>query len=121
MNKFISGIVAGTSTLRSRATQVSNLIENSIKQNSIALDTKISDLEMKRANLLDFAPDTTDSLRPGNGKTKEDAAKFAKTLLEIDYELRELKIQKDLVEKELSELFDEVDETDGGTPAEIHD
>ena len=76
---------------------------------------------MKRANLLDFAPDTTDSLRPGNGKTKEDAAKFAKTLLEIDYELRELKIQKDLVNKELSELFDEVDETDGGTPAEIHD
>lgn len=119
MNKFISGIVAGTSTLKSRAAQLSKLVENSVKQNAITLDTQISDLEMKRAKLLDFAPDTTDSLRPGNGKGVEDAAKFAKSLLEIDYSLRELKIQKDLVNKEIEELFSEADDTTA--PAEIHD
>lgn len=68
MNKFISGIVAGKSTLASRATQLSNLVENAVKQNLIEIEGQISNLEMERASLLDFAPNTTDSLRPGNGK-----------------------------------------------------
>ena len=122
MNKFISGIVAGKSTLASRATQLSNLVENAVKQNLIKIEGQISNLEMERASLLDFAPNTTDSLRPGNGKDGEFKPEaWAKRLLQIDYDLRELKIQKDLVEKELSELFDEVDETDETAPAEIHD
>lgn len=122
MNKFISGIVAGKSTLASRATQLSNLVENAVKQNLIKIEGQISNLEMERASLLDFAPNTTDSLRPGNGKDGEfNPEAWAKRLLQIDYDLRELKIQKTLIDAEHKELFTEavVDETD--VPAEIHD
>ena len=122
MNKFISGIVAGKSTLASRATQLSNLVENAVKQNLIKIEGQISNLEMERASLLDFAPNTTDSLRTGNGKDGEfNPEAWAKRLLQIDYDLRELKIQKTLIDAELKELFTEavVDETD--VPAEIHD
>ena len=122
MNKFISGIVAGKSTLASRATQLSNLVENAVKQNLIKIEGQISNLEMERASLLDFAPNTTDSLRPGNGKDDEfNPEAWAKRLLQIDYDLRELKIQKTLIDAEQKELFTEavVDETD--VPAEIHD
>lgn len=122
MNKFISGIVAGKSTLSSRATQLSNLVENAVKQNLIKIEGQISNLEMERASLLDFAPNTTDSLRPGNGKDGEfNPEAWAKRLLQIDYDLRELKIQKTLIDAEQKELFTEavVEETD--VPAEIHD
>ena len=122
MNKFISGIVAGKSTLASRATQLSNLVENAVKQNLIKIEGQISNLEMERASLLDFAHNTTDSLRPGNGKDGEfNPEAWAKRLLQIDYDLRELKIQKTLIDAEQKELFTEavVDETD--VPAEIHD
>ena len=122
MNKFISDIVAGKSTLASRATQLSNLVENAVKQNLIKIEGQISNLEMERASLLDFAPNTTDSLRPGNGKDGEfNPEAWAKRLLQIDYDLRELKIQKTLIDAEQKELFTEavVEETD--VPAEIHD
>lgn len=122
MNKFISGIVAGKSTLASRATQLSNLVENAVKQNLIKIEGQISNLEMERASLLDFAPNTTDSLRPGNGNDGEFKPEaWAKRLLQIDYDLRELKIQKTLIDAEQKELFTEavVEETD--VPAEIHD
>lgn len=122
MNKFISGIVAGKSTLASRATQLSNLVENAVKQNLIKIEGQISNLEMERASLLDFAPNTTDSLRPGNGKDGEFKPEaWANRLLQIDYDLRELKIQKTLIDAEQKELFTEavVEETD--VPAEIHD
>ena len=46
---------------------------------------------------------------------------WAKRLLQIDYDLRELKIQKTLIDAEQKELFTEavVEETD--VTAEIHD
>lgn len=43
------------------------------------------------------------------------------TLLQIDYDLRELKIQKTLIDAEQKELFTEAVADESDVPAEIHD
>lgn len=123
MNKFISSIVTTQGALASRATQMSNLAENSLKALGIKLDTQISNIDMERAQLLDFAPDTSDSLRPGAGKGgKFNSDEWAAALVKLNYDERELKIQKGIVTKLLDELFTDED-VDGGAanPAAIHD
>lgn len=124
MNKFISSIVTTQGALASRATQMSNLAENSLKALGIKLDSDISALDMERAQLLDFAPDTTDSLRPGAGKGgKFNSDEWAARLVKLNYDERELKIQRGIVTSLIDELFTDEDAADGGAanPAEIHD
>lgn len=117
MNKFISSIVAGKSVLSSRASQLESLVKNSVEKNRINLDSKIAELKMERTLLLDFAPETTDSLRPGNGEKFDSkySDEWAAKLFKIDYDLRELLIQKDIIDKEAEELFGEIDEPENAS------
>lgn len=117
MNKFISSIVAGKSVLSSRASQLESLVKNSVEKNRIKINSKIAELNMERTLLLDFAPESTDSLRPGNGRKFDSSYsdEWAEKLLKIDCDLYDLLIQKDIIEKETEELFGEIDEPENAS------
>ena len=67
MNKFQKLMADNSSaTLQRRAGSIATQAE--IAQQTIVnqLKSKVTELELKVENLTDFAPSTTDSLRPGN-------------------------------------------------------
>ena len=117
MNKFISSIVAGKSVLSSRASQLESLVKNSVEKKRINIDSKIAELKMERTLLLDFAPETTDSLRPGNGEkfNSRFSDEWAEKLFKIDCDLYDLRIQKEIIDKETEELFGEIDEPENAS------
>lgn len=106
-NKFIELISNnGSSTLVRRAENISTAAEvaqlNIINQ----LKQEQSRLEMQIINLTDFAPETTDSLRPGDKNW--DAAEWAKELQETKEQLYDINIQLKLAEDTYNEFFKEI-------------
>lgn len=66
MGKFLNMMSASSSqTLKNRAEQLNT--QASIAQDAVVakLESEKSEIEIKIQDLTDFAPDTTDSLRPG--------------------------------------------------------
>ena len=107
-NKFIKLISDnGSSTLVRRAETISTAAE--VAQQNIVnqLKQEKSRLEMRIINLTDFAPETTDSLRPGDKNW--DATKWAKELQETKEELYDVKIQLKIAEDTYNEFFKETD------------
>lgn len=107
-NKFIKLISDnGSSTLVRRAETISTAAE--VAQQNIVnqLKQEKSRLEMRIINLTDFAPETTDSLRPGDKDW--DATKWAKELQETKEELYDVKIQLKIAEDTYNEFFKETD------------
>ena len=108
-NKFIELISNnGSSTLVRRAENISTAAEvaqlNIINQ----LKQEQSRLEMQIINLTDFAPETTDSLRPGDKNW--DATKWAKELQETKEQLYDVNIQLKLANETYEEYFKETSE-----------
>lgn len=106
-NKFIKLISDnGNSTLIRRAEILSTAAE--VAQQNIVnqLKQQKTQLEMKVTNLTDFAPETTDSLRPGDKDW--DAAKWAKELQETKEQLYDINIQLKIAEDTYNEFFKEI-------------
>lgn len=106
MNKFQQLISDNSpATLVRRAGTISKAAE--IAQQNIVnkLEEHKCSLEMKIANLTDFAPETTDSLRPGDKNW--DAAKWAKELQETKQELYDINIQLKIAKETFAEYFKE--------------
>ena len=106
-NKFIKLISDnGNSTLIRRAETISTAAE--VAQLNIVnqLKQEKSRLEMQIINLTDFAPETTDSLRPGDKNW--DAAKWAKELQETKEQLYDINIQLKIAEDTYNEFFKEI-------------
>lgn len=106
-NKFIKLISDnGSGTLIRRAETISTAAE--VAQQNIVnqLKQQKSQLEMKVINLTDFAPETTDSLRPGDKDW--DAANWAKELQETKEQLYDINIQLKIAEETYNEFFKEI-------------
>lgn len=89
--------------LKKRATMVATNLEieqtnwvNNLKQEKMKLEMKIQDLT-------DFAPDSTDSLRPASKNF--DAKQWVKELNEAKIELYELNIALEIAEEVTKEYF----------------
>lgn len=104
MSKFLELISDNSNaTLKRRASSIAQNAEiaqqnivNSLKQQKSTLELKISDLT-------DFAPDTTDSLRPGNKDW--DAENWAKELQQANEQLWQVNISLEIAEKTYKEYF----------------
>lgn len=106
MNKFQRLISDNSSTtLARRAGTITKAAE--IAQQNIVnkLEEYKCSLEMRIANLTDFAPETTDSLRPGDKNW--DAARWAKELQETKQELYDINIQLNIAKETFAEYFKE--------------
>lgn len=90
-----AGVIAETGQIAQQ-----NLV-NKIKQEK-------SRLELKLANLTDFAPETTDSLRPG--ATNWDPEVWADEVQHAKEELYQVKISLQLAEETYKEFFETVTE-----------
>lgn len=104
MSKFLELISDNSNaTLKRRANSIAQNaqiaqqnIVNSLKQQKSALELKIADLT-------DFAPDTTDSLRPGNKDW--DAENWAQELQKANEQLWQVNISLEIAEKTYNEYF----------------
>lgn len=106
--KFIQNIVNSKSTLANRA----SLIE---KQATVAQQNMINELEMKKMNIesqiqtiLDFAPDSTYSLKPGRPNFAAPA--FTKELHQLKMSLKLTIEELEVATATYDELFVEVAE-----------
>lgn len=108
-NKFIKLISDnGSSTLIRRAETIATAAE--VAQQNIVnqLKQEKSRLEMQIINLTDFAPETTDSLRPGDKNW--DAVEWARELQETKEALYDVNIQLKLANETYEEYFKETPE-----------
>ena len=96
-------------TLSERASLLANQAEEVI--NGLLTEKKqdLNVLKMRRQRLLDFAPDSTESLIP-KGYNDWDAKSWAMQLHDIDVEILEILDSVDILESLNEELFTEVDE-----------
>lgn len=104
MKKFQKLMSDNTSTtLQRRASSVTTQAE--IAQQTIVntLKTKVAELELKIENLTDFAPSTTDSLRPGNENWS--ASSWAEELQRTKWDLFLCKEQLKIAEETFKEYF----------------
>ena len=106
MNKF-QKLIADTSsaTLQRRAGSIATQAE--IAQQTVVnqLKSKVTELELKVETLTDFAPSTTDSLRPGNDGW--DPSNWAVELQRTKWELHLAKEQLKIAESTFAEYFNE--------------
>lgn len=106
MNKFTKLISDnGSNTLARRAGSIATAAQ--IAQQNIVnqLKQKKCELELKVANLTDLAPESTDSLRPGDKDW--DAKEWAIELQETKQELYDLNIQLTIAEETYKEYFED--------------
>lgn len=106
MNKFTRLISDNnSSTLTRRASSIATAAQ--IAQQNIVnqLKQRKCELELKIANLTDLAPESTDSLRPGDKDW--DAKKWAIELQETKQELYDLNVQLDIAEETYKEYFED--------------
>lgn len=111
MNKFTRLISDNnSSTLTRRAGSIAMAAQ--IAQQNIVnqLKQRKCELELKIANLTDLAPESTDSLRPGDKDW--DAKKWAIELQETKQELYDLNIQITIAEETYKEYFEDDREGD---------
>ena len=111
MGKFLN-IMSGSSsqTLKNRAEQLNT--QASIAQEAVIAKLKAekSELEIKIQDLTDFAPDTTDSLKPGikNWNPTE----WAKKLQDCKVRLYEINVELEIALATQKEFFGEEVETE---------
>lgn len=106
MNKFTELISNNTSsTLTRRASSIATAAE--IAQQNIVnqLKQKKSEVELQIINLTDLAPESSDSLRPGDKDW--DAKEWALQLQEAKQTLYNINIQLKLAEETYNEYFTE--------------
>lgn len=106
MNKFTRLISDNnSSTLTRRAGSIATAAQ--IAQQNIVnqLKQRRCELELKVANLTDLAPESTDSLRPGDKDW--DAKKWAIELQETKQELYDLNVQLTIAEETYKEYFED--------------
>lgn len=106
MNKFTRLISDNnSSTLARRAGSIATAAQ--IAQQNIVnqLKQRKCELELKIANLTDLAPESTDSLRPGDKDW--DAKKWAIELQETKQELYDLDVQLTIAEETYKEYFED--------------
>lgn len=106
MNKFLKSISNGSSTLQKRAYSLSESAR--VAQSNLVnyLRNEKTKLELKECDLIDFSPETTDSLRPISKDW--DAETWAKELQEIRQKIYDIKIQLDIAESTYNEFFTEI-------------
>lgn len=101
--------ISTNGSLSERASLLANQAEEVI--NGLLTEKKqdLNVLKMKRQRLLDFAPDSTESLVP-KGYNDWDAKSWAMQLHDIDVEILEILDSVDILESLIEELFTEVNE-----------
>lgn len=111
MNKFTE-LISDTSnaTLKRRASAIAQNAE--IAQQTIVnnLKKERTELELRKENLTDLAPETNDSLRPGSKDWNADA--WAKELQEVKQKMYFLDIQIKLAQETYDEYFKESKKND---------
>ena len=111
MNKFTKLISDNSSTtLQRRASTIATAAEIAQQEIVNKLKQEKCKLEMKIANLTDFAPETTDSLRPGDKDW--DAGTWAKELQEAKQDLYDVSIQLEIATNTYNEYFKEEKKTE---------
>ena len=104
MNKIIKTMLESPSDiLKKRATMIATNLEIEQTNWINTLKQEIMKLEMKIQDLTDFAPDSTDSLRPASKNF--DAKQWVKELNEAKIELYELEISLEIAEGITKEYF----------------
>ena len=114
MGKFLQMMSQNDSkALAARASQIN--VQAKIAQQNIVqkLKNEIAEVEIDIQNLTDFAPDTTQSLRPG--VKGWNPAKWASDLQDAKTRLYELNVELKIAEKTFEEFFGDDDETDIAT------
>jgi hypothetical protein len=97
MNKFIRTIVGNADGIKAQRAGVL-ATQAKLAQESIVSDLrrKLAGLDLQLTQLVDLAPDTSDSLRPGNGFNPVQWAKAVHALkVELDGVKRELAIAEE--------------------------
>lgn len=108
MNKFTKLISDNSSaTLKRRAGQVSTQAEISQQTIINTLKTKVTELELKMDNLVDFAPSSTDSLRIGSKDWKP--TEWAEELQRTKWEHYLAKKQLEIAQETWDEFFKDED------------
>ena len=110
MGKFLQMMSQNDSkALVARAGQIN--VQAKIAQQNIVqkLKNDIAEVEIEIQNLTDFAPDTTQSLRPG--VKGWNPAKWASDLQDAKTRLYELNVELKIAEKTFEEFFGDDDET----------
>lgn len=104
MNKFTKLISDNSSaTLQRRASAVSTQAEISQQTIINTLKTKVTELELKIDNLVDFAPSSTDSLRIGSPDWNP--TEWATELQRTKWELHLAKQQLEIAQGTWDEFF----------------
>ena len=117
MGKFLDRMSQNDSkALAARARQIDT--QAKIAQEAIVakLKNEKARLELKLQDLTDFAPETTQSLRPGVANWNPE--KWAKELHEVKLNLYENSVELEIAESTMKEFFGEVDGEDGITVVE---
>jgi transglutaminase/protease-like cytokinesis protein 3 len=114
MGKFLQMMSQNDSkALVARASQIN--VQAKIAQQNIVQNLKndIAEVEIEIQNLTDFAPDTTQSLRPG--VKGWNPTKWASDLQDAKTRLYELNVELKIAEKTFEEFFGGDDDTDLAT------
>jgi hypothetical protein len=106
MNKFIRIIVGNADGIKAQragvlATQAKLAQENIVSE----LRRKLAGLDLQLTQLVDLAPDTTDSLRPGNGFNP---TQWAKAVHAVKLEIAQVKEELSVAEETYSDWFADV-------------
>lgn len=118
MGKFLNMMSASSSqTLKNRAEQLNT--QASIAQDAVVakLESEKSEIEIKIQDLTDFAPDTTDSLRPG--LRNWNPTEWANNLQKYKVRLYEINVELEIAKATQEEFFGkETADADSEVPAE---
>ena len=106
MNKFTEQISdTSNATLKRRAAAIAQGAELAQQDIINNLKKEHTELTLQKANLTDLAPETNDSLRPGDKDWKPSV--WAKELQEVKQKIYFLEIQIKLAEETYEEFFTE--------------
>jgi len=108
MTKFQQNITAGNSTLAHRAASLSTAA--AIAQEALInrIKAQISDRKLKLQDKLDFAPLTSDSLRPEKPSCSMD--EWAKDVQSLKWEIHQAEEQLKIAQRTYDELFTDLAE-----------
>jgi hypothetical protein len=106
MNKFIRTIVGNADGIKAQRASVLAIQAKQAQEALIAdLKRKLTGLDLQLVQITDLAPDTTDSLRPGNGFNPSQWAKAVQTL-KVD--MSDVKLELSIAEETYADWFADV-------------
>ncbi len=106
MNKFIRTIVGTADGIKGqRATVLATQAKQAHEAIIADLKRKLSGLDLQLIQITDLAPDTTDSLRPGNGFNP---SQWAKAVQALKVEIHQVKIELGIAEETYADWFADV-------------